>query len=231
MVLVGVFLASLAPANTISQTQGFRLNSENAAASLGYDPFNVSLGTLQGIDISFAANRRHAWGIWNISDDAGSVPYDVTLQDTTLTLDGNIFGFVDLHYGPGTTPVLNPALGDFAGEFAAGSTAFLAGLDPVFASAYQPATNVTSIFGNFLPSLAFTGTLDLAYAYNPGIFHIESDNFLSGSLVDVYGTATVTYTYAPVALVPDSPLGPSVAVLWFGLMAAARVARGKRLPG
>ena len=225
VVLASLAVVSIAPANTISQSLDFRLNSQNAAASLAYDPFNVSLGTLQGIDITFTATRRHAWGIWNVSNTNSSVPYDVTLKNTTLTLDSNLFGFDDLHYGPGVTPVLSSVLpSTVSSELTSGRSAFLLGLDPLFPSAFQPATTLTALSGSFLPSLAFTGTLNLAYSFNPGIFHIDSNNFRSGSLVDVYGTATVTYTYLSVA---DSPLGATVGVLWIAMIVVARIRRGK----
>jgi len=153
------------------------------------------------------------------------VPYDVSLTDTTLTLDSNIYGFTDLHYGPAITPQLDSiSFQDYANEVATGTNDFLAGSDPVFASAYQPSTTLTSITGSFAPSAAFAGTLNLAYAYDPGIFDIQSDNFLFASLVDVYGTATLTYTFAPVS-VPDSPLGPLVALVWLGLVLIARSRR------
>jgi hypothetical protein len=226
LLLVSSISAALSPANTISQSQAFRLNSTASAASLSYNPFDTSLGTLQSIGISFDTTRRHALGIWNFSDFDGSVPFDATLKDTTLSLDGNIFGFADLHYGPGATPLPASTLPVFASEFGTGQAAFLAGLDPVFASAYQPAMDLTGITGSFVPSLAFAGILNLAY--NPGSFNMQTTgNFISGSLVDVYGSAKVTYTYQSVASLPDSPLGPTVALLWFGMIAAVQIRRGK----
>jgi len=230
LLLVAAAATAFASANTISQSLDFRLNSSHAAASLAYNPFDGSLGTLQSIDITFDATRRHAWGIWNVSGEDGSVPYDVTLTNTTLTLDGNVSTFADLHYGPQDTPVLSAVpLATVASEAAAGRSAFLLGFDPLFPTAFQPATTLTSISGSFLPSLAFTGTLNLAYAYNPGIFRIRSENFRSTSLVDVFGTATVTYTYDPVAVVTDSPLGMSVGVVWLGMLVSAGVIRRNRL--
>ncbi len=212
-------------ANTVSQSLDFRLNQNNLASTLTYNPFDSSLGTLENIGISFAATRRHAWGIWNISGATSAVPYDVTLANTTLTLDSNVFGFSDLHYGPGVTPVLDStSYTGYGTAVKAGTAEFLAGSDPVFASAYQPGTTLTGISGSFAPSPAFTGTLNLAYAYDPGVFGITSSGFLSTSLIDVSGTATVTYTYQ----VPDSPLGPTLGMVLAGLALVARTRRSKK---
>lgn len=214
-------LAAIARANTVSESMAFRLNQNNVASTLSYTAFDTALGTLVDTSITFNATRRHAWAIWNVSGDSGSVPYDVALTNTTLTLDSNIFGFADLHYGPAFTPVLGSAEEVYSTEVDSGTAQFLAGMDPVFASAFHPATTFTSIAGGFAPSAAFDGTLNLAYAYDPGIFDIKSSNFLYASLVDIYGTATVTYTYDPVT-VPDSPLGLWVAAVWLGMIAVAR---------
>lgn len=214
--MIGV--ATSAHAATITQSLDFRLNAGLSNSVLNFTPFDSAQGILQSVEISYEATRRHAWGLWNISRVPAAVPYDVFLKDTTFTLDANVFEFVDLHYGPAVTPTLATVSAmTYASEFNAGRAEFLLGLDPSFVSAFQPVTSVSTINGTFVPA-SFGGTLNIAYAFDPGVFTIDSNSFLSGSLVDVFGAVKVTYTYQAV---PESAVGLGFATLLVGMCAVA----------
>lgn len=210
LVVSGAVILTAGPdarANTIAQSLDFRLNSAASSSVLHFAPFDPLLGTLDSVNITFDATRRHSWGIWNVSGASGAMPYEVTLTDTTFTIDGNLFGFSDLHYGPGSTPVLAPTgFPTFLQQFLAGQAQFLAGEEPDFGPhAFQSATTLSALTDSFAAS-SFTGVLNLAYAYDPGVFAIDSNGHFAGSLVDVFGDVTVSYGYTPHA-VPETGVG------------------------
>jgi hypothetical protein len=222
LLVAAATFSSVARADAISQSLIFRLNPAAPAEVLHFQDFNPSLGTLESVSVSFDATRRHDWALWNTSDQAASIGYGGALTGTTLQLDGNGYSFSDLSIGPGNTGLLPPAaLPALFGELQNGRSQFLDGNDPVYPSAFHPARSLTGLTGLYSP-LSFSGDLNLSYV--PGVFSLTAGNTLSASLVDVAGTATVTYNYR-MASVPDSPLGLSVAVLWVGLAAVARVRR------
>ena len=215
-------LFSPAFANTISQNLAFSLNPVAQTEVLHFQPFDLSLGTLESVAISFDATRRHDWAIWNFSGRTADVAYTTSLTGTTLSLGGDAFSFSDLQYGSGHTGTLAPVtLSEFLSEFAAGRNEFLAGQQPVYPSAFHPDSTLTSLTGQF-SALSFSGDLDLSY--DPGISNIIASNVFTSSLVDIFGSAKVTYTYTAPS-VPDSSLGLLVPVLWVGLMLVGRARR------
>jgi len=215
--------SSVAIANTITQSLAFRLNPDVGSSVLSFNPFELSLGTLDSVEISFNATRRHDWAAWNISGQPADVAYNAALTGTTLTLGGNVFGFADLVYGAGTTGLLGSvSLPTFFTEAQMGRTQFIAGQDPVYASGFSPAT-VSTLNSGLYSFLGFGG--ELALSYDPGIETISASNFLTTSLVDVAGTVTVTYNYRVVS-VPDSSLG---LLLPAGLLGLFLVARSRRV--
>jgi hypothetical protein len=223
LLVAAATFSSVARADAISQSLIFRLNPAAPTEVLHFQDFDPSLGTLESVSISFDATRRHDWALWNTSDQAASVDYVGSLTGTTLQLDGNGYSFSDLSIGPGNTGTLSPvALPALFGELQNGLDQFLGGNDPVYPSAFHPVRTLTNLTGLYSP-VSYTGDLNLFYA--PGSFSLTADNILAASLVDVAGIATVTYNYRTVSVPDDSPPGISVAVLWFGLAAVARVRR------
>jgi hypothetical protein len=211
-----------AMANTISQSLAFSLNPSAQTEVLHFQPFDLSLGSLESVAISFDATRRHDWAIWNFSGNSADVAYNTSLTGTTLSLDGNAFNFSDLQYGSGDTGTLAPVtLPEFFSEFTAGRTEFLAGQEPAYPSAFHPGSTLTSLTDQF-SSPGFSGDLDLSY--DPGITQIVASNVFTASLADLFGNATVTYTYGAPS-VPDSSPGFLVPALWVGLMLAGRSRR------
>ena len=219
-VLLVAGCSSVAFTNTVSQSLGFNLSPDSTAQVLHFQPFDLSLGTLESVGISFDATRRHDWAIWNISGQSEDVSYaDASLTGTTLSFDGTSFGFADLYYGSGNTGTLGSVtFPEFFGESLTGRTQFLAGLDAVYPSAFNPASALTNLTDLYSP-LGFTA--DLYLSYDPGSFSISANNALAASLVDVSGFATVTYSFRTVS-VPDSSLGLMVPVVLIGLLVAAR---------
>lgn len=224
-ILIAASCSTVAFANTFLQSLNFQLNPDVSAQVLHFQPFDLSLGTLESVGISFDATRRHDWAIWNISGQSADVSYsDASLTGTTLSLDGTDFSFADLLYGSGNTGTLDSvSFPAFFTEVLAGRTQFIAGLDAVYPSAFNPASALTNLTGLYSP-LGFTTDLNLSY--DPGYFSISADNALAASLVDVVGTATVTYTFRAVS-VADSPLGLLVPAGWIGLLLVVRRRRSE----
>lgn len=218
-VLLVANCSSVVFGNTVSQSLGFALNPDATAQVLHFQPFDLSLGTLESVGFSFDATRRHDWAIWNISGPSGKIDYtDVSLTGTTLSLGGTSFNFTDLLYGSGSTGTLDSvSFATFFNESQAGRTQFNNGLDAVYPSAFNPASTLTNLTGLYSP-LGFTTDLNLSY--DPGVFAISMNNAVAASLVDVVGTVTATYTFRAVS-VPDSSLGLMVPALWIGLMLVA----------
>jgi hypothetical protein len=219
LLIASAGFSSVAMANTISESLAFRLNPGSQAEVLHFQPFDLSLGTLASIDISFDATRRYDWAIWNFSGKPSDIAYTTTLTGTTFSVDGTNFAFADPASSAGNTGTLAPVtLPAFLSEFSAGETQFLAGLDPTYPSAFHPASTLTDLAEQFSP-VGFSGDLDLSY--DSGVTQIIANNVLKSSLVDVFGSATLTYNYT----VPDSSLGLLVPALLIGLLLAGRFRR------
>ncbi len=220
IVLLAAGCSVVAKANTFSESLSFSLNPADTSEVLHFDPFNLSLGTLESVGFSFDATRRHDWAVWNIAGEPASVDYaDALLSGTALHLDASVFDFADQSYGSGSTGTLpSVSFPTFFSEAQAGRTQFINGLDAVYPSAFNPAGTLTDLAGNYSP-VGFPTDLNLSY--DPGHFSIVANNALSASLVDITGTATLTFTYQPVS-VPDSSLGLFVPVLWVGLLVVAK---------
>ena len=225
LLVVTSALSSVALADTISQSLSFRLNASDPSEVLHFQSFDSSLGSLESVGIEFDATRRHDWAVWNFSGKPATVAYNASLIGTSFTLNGVSFNFLDSVYGSGTTEMLNSVtLPGFSSEALVGRNQFLAGLDPAYPSAFNPTLSFTTLTGNYLPG-TFSGDLNLSY--DPGTWKIIAGNFLNVSLVDVAGSAKLTYTFKT-STVPDSPMGLSVAALWLGVIVIARVYRAGR---
>lgn len=199
-------------ATTMTETLDFRLNSSLSTASLDFTDFDTGLGTLQSTTVSFDATRRHSWAIWNINPTPSQANYDAQLSSTVFTMDTNAYAFADLQYGPGTTPTLAPTpFPQYLAEFLAANAQFLSGADPLYpVNAFSLPTEETLITDSFIPVGSLV-SLNIAYSYDPGLFSIDSTGFFVGSLVDVYGSATVTYEYSAFA-VPNGSLGAAAGI-------------------
>lgn len=227
--LLLALLTSVASAAPITQTRAFQLNSNVSTNVLHFDPFDVGLGTLQNVEVFYSATRRHDWALWNtdLTAPTRDVHYDASLTGTTLALGGTSLAVADAHYGPdeilglGSVSAFNAAL-----EFIVGRSQFLAGGTPIFPSGFHPASGFSVLNGQLsLPT--FDGDLvfsldpgSLNVAYFDGIWTLNAANVVTGSLVDISGTATVVYTYNA-ASVPDSEVGLVAIFGSVGLMVLA----------
>ena len=216
-------LSANANADTISQDIFFRLNADAPAESLSFSAFDSSLGLLNSVGITFVATRRHDLSVWNFSGDPQALSYEASLSGTALILNGNSFTFANVSDGPGNTPVLAPvSVADFLAEFIAGRSDFMMGLDPTFAAAFQPGMVLSSLDGG-IPAGAFDGLVNLSYV--PGVFSAVSTNSFVGSLEDITGTVTVSYSFTPVSVSDSSPGLFLLGGVWLGL---AEISRRRR---
>jgi hypothetical protein len=226
--LAAGLLVQSASAGPISETLNFTLNSDSSAVALNFSDFNPSLGTLDLIEVTYSAVRRHDWAFWNTSgaSPARDVLYAASLAGTTVSLGGTAFAFADAVYGPTTAVAVpyTPLLSALA-QFQAGRTQFLAGGTPDYPSAFHPLASLTNLGGSLvLPT--FDGELVFSYdpgvlnvAYFDGVWTLDAQNVLAGSLVDVTVSATLTYHYTPVAVADSLPVwmfGVSLAGLCLG---------------
>lgn len=217
--VIGTPSTPKAAANTITETLNFSLDSNTTATTLAFTPFDAQIGALQSIEVTYGATRRHDWAIWNRRSGISTreVQFDASLTGSSVTLGGTEFAFGDLHYGPTMTYAIPfVSLTNALTEFQAGRTQFLAGQTPSYASAYHPGATYTTINGALtLPT--FDGQLtfsfdpgDLNVAYFDGVWTLNAQNVFAGSLVDVIGSATVTYHFDPIR-VPDE-MGTAFAI-------------------
>lgn len=215
-------------ASTITQVQGFHLFDTSPTATLTFNPFDNSLGTLDSVAISFDVTLRHDLAVFNAADGASrQIDCQASLTGATISFSGSSFGFADLNYGPGTTPLLAPvSLVDFFSEFNLARAEFLNGLDPVIASAFSPGVNPLALNGN-LASAGFGWSLDLAF--DPGVFSASADNAFVTSLVDVTGGVKVIYNYHVPAVPDEAPVLPIEMLSWLAIAAVVLSLRRQRV--
>lgn len=210
-----------------SQTLAFRFNSASPGAAFNFTPFDPTAGILESMEITFTATRRHDWAVWNADAIPQAVGFTAELTGTSVSFDGSTFAFAELDYGPAVTPILafTPAVG-FATEFLAGRTQFLSGASPSFPSAFHSSAS-SIVTGGFSVPVSFSG--NLLGSFDPGFWTITAPNSFAGSLVDVSGAITATYTYhavtdpVPIPAVPEPATGAAAIATLIGVIAAARL--------
>lgn len=216
-----------------AQTLSFRFNSGAPTINFNFTPFDPGLGILESVKINFNATRRHDWAVWNADAVPQSIAFTAGLGGTTLTLDGDAFAFSALSYGPAVTPLLaSTTAASFATEFLTGRAQFLTGAVPIFPSASHSSVS-TTITGEFSRPLSFSG--NLLGSFDVGTWTIAAPNTFDGSLVDIAGTVTATYTFravtdpGPIPAVPEPATGFLAGGMLLGVV-AARFFWHKRMP-
>jgi hypothetical protein len=212
IVLAGTLagLGVAARADVLTQTDTFaitQVDPSEAAATLAFNQLSATVGTLQGIAISWNGNQEE---FLQIGSQTGG-PWNLDLLNNLRLSDANTFALLANPINPDLNGILTP--GGIPSQLAAGPFTFAAG---------------TGVFSSDDALFQGTGTVALTVTegvVQAGINSGPGDIQTFGGTSDSNGSVQLSYIYTPtVASVPE----PGSLALFAGALIGLWVALGGR---